>query len=179
MRDRFLRHLEAVREPLTAYVRSLLWNSSDLADALQSTLLTAFEKFCAFEEGTNFRAWVFQIATHTVFNLNRKHAPRDVPPPDLAESLEHEVAYDQLLKDPDVVLTHVDDEIRRAVRELTEPERAALLLVSVGGVSCREAASILDMPIGSVMGYLGRARVKLRSHLAMYARDRGLLKEAP
>lgn len=179
MRDRFLRHLEAVREPLTAYVRSLLWNPSDLGDALQSTFLTAFEKFRRFEEGTNFHAWIFTIATHTTFNLNRKQAPRRVPPPDLAETLEQEVAVEALLRDPDVVLVHVEGEIRSAVRDLPEAERAALLLVSVGGVSCREAASILEMPIGSVMGYVGRARAKLRARLAMYARGLGLLEETP
>lgn len=174
LRARFLGHLAHVREPLTAYVRGLLWNPSDLPDALQSAFLVAFRKFGAFEEGTDFRAWIFRIATLTVFGMNRKAGtPLPIPEEVPAEvELDREYAYDEILRDPDRLLQSFDDDVRRAVLALTEPERAALLLVSVGGFRCREAADILDMPIGSVMGYVGRARGKLRERLAEFARGR-------
>lgn len=177
-RSRFLTHAERVREPLTAYCRRLLWNGSDLNDALQTTLLTAFQKFSDFEEGTDFRAWVFRIATLTVFNLNRRGtdtAPLPEPEQISAEAeLEREYAYDEILREPDRLMGALDDELARALKALPEPERAALLLMSVGAFKCREAADLLGMPIGSVMGYLARARGKLRERLAEYARSRGI-----
>lgn len=168
----FASHAERVREPLTAYVRGLLWNPSDLPDALQSTLLTAFRKFGQFD-GRDFRAWIFRIATLTVFGMNRGGEAAspltDVP---AEEELAREYAYEEILRDPERLLQNFDDEVRRAVLALTESERASLLLVVVAGFRCREAAEILEIPIGSVMGYLARARGKLRERLADLARGR-------
>jgi RNA polymerase sigma-70 factor (ECF subfamily) len=165
----FLAQAERVRGPLTAYLRGLVWNPSDLPDALQTTLLTAFRKYGEFD-GADFRAWIFRIATLTAFSVNRGKettTQEDVP---IETELEREYAYEDLLRDPDRLLQSFEDELRRAVLGLTGPERAALLLVIVGGFKYREAASILDMPIGSVMGYVARARGKLRERLAEYAR---------
>lgn len=178
-RERFLAHLERVRGPLTAYVRSLLWRGDGLSDALQVILMTAFEKYAAFEEGTDFRAWVFRIATLQVFNLNRKHGreepsiPEGAEPVDPATALEREWTYEEILHDPDRLLDRMEDEVRAAVRRLPPNERAVLLLVSVGGFTSREAAEIMSIPHGSAMGYVGRARGRLREALAEYARTRG------
>jgi len=174
LRARFLGHLEAVREPLTAYVRGLLWNPSDLPDALQSAFLTAFGKFAQFQEGTDFHAWVFRIATLTVFSMNRKTEPSLATPEEVPAEVEidREFAYDEILHDPERVLEHFDDEVRRSLLSLPENERAAFLLVIVGGFKYREAAEILEIPIGSVMGYAGRARRKIRERLAEFARGR-------
>lgn len=171
---RFLRHLESVRQPLTAYVRGLLWNRSDLDDALQATLLTAYRRFPDFQEGTEFRSWIFRIASLTVFGMQRRRKPPAEPeePVPVDVALERELAYEDLLREPDRLLDRFDDEVRRAVLALTEPERAALLLVAIGEFKCREAAAILDMPLGSVMGYLGRARSKLRERLVHYAEEK-------
>ncbi len=173
VRDRFLAYLEPVREPLTSYVRGLVWNPSDLGDALQSTMFVAFSKVREFREGTDFKAWIFRIATLTVFGINRNHETPVASAEIAAEAeLEREYAYDELLQDPDRLLQNFDQEVRRAVLELPGPERAALLLVSVAGFKCREAAEALEMPIGSVMGYLARARGRLRERLADHARGR-------
>jgi RNA polymerase sigma-70 factor (ECF subfamily) len=176
----FLRLAEGVKGPLTAYLRGLLRNPSDLPDALQSTLLTAFRKFGDFHTGTDFRAWVFRIATLTAFDMLRRQtpivAPADVP----AEvELEREYAYEEILNDPERVLQSFDDDVRRALLALTEQERAALLLVSVTGCRAREVAEILDMPLGSVMGYVGRARGKLRERLAEFARQQRIAGRRP
>lgn len=181
IRDRFLDHVERIRAPLMAYLRGVLLNPSDLPDALQSALLTAYRRFSEFQEGTEFRAWVLRIATLTAFETNRKagavHAlPEDVP----AEvELEREYAYEEILREPERMLQTFDQDVRRAVLELTEHERAALLLMTAAGCRGREAAAVLDMPMGSVMGYVARARGKLRERLAEFARERGLLGRSP
>lgn len=182
----FLAKLESVKAPLTAYVRQLLWNPSDLDDALQTTVLTAFQKFSSFQDGTDFRSWVFRIASFTVFNINRKSAtiiPTDVEQAEIETpieiQLEREQIYDELLQQPERLLQTFDEDVRRAVLTLAEHERAVLLLVTIGEFRCREVADILEMPIGSVMGYLARARAKLREYLAEFARKRGWVRRTP
>lgn len=177
--DEFAALAERFRGPLAAYVRGLLWDPVELPDALQATLLVAFEKFAEFERGTNFGAWIFRIATNVVFNLNRKARRPEPPAVELAESLDLEAAYEEVLKDPEPILQRVDGDLRRAFVELNDAERASLLLVTVCGVTCREAASVLSMPIGTVMGNLARARGKMRQRLAAVARSRGWVREAP
>ena len=136
---------------------------------------------------TSFKAWIFQIATYEIFNLNRKHArewrlrvPWDEELVDhaghkmdpLAE-LEREAAYDLVLRDPELPAQALDAELQSAIASLPPPERSVLLLRIIGEFSTSETAQMLHMPVGSVMGYLGRARRKLRLALADYARAAG------
>jgi RNA polymerase sigma-70 factor (ECF subfamily) len=139
-------------------------------------LATAYEKFTGFEEGTDFRAWVFRIATFTLLNQNRRWKkeatlPLDEEPVAWEAELERECRYEELLNDPERVLGQLDGELRRAILELTERERVVLLLTAVGGFTCQEAASLLEIPMGSVMGYLARGRAKVRERLACAVRS--------
>ena len=74
LRRSFEAELAAVRAGLLAYGRHLLRRREDLPDALQTILLTAYRRFEEFRPGTSFKAWIFQIATYEIFNLNRKAA---------------------------------------------------------------------------------------------------------
>lgn len=179
---RFLDQVERLRPRLVALCRHLLWESADLEDALQTILTTAFEKFDQFESGTDFRSWMFRICTHVVFNFNRRSARErerfvsyDDEVLDIVAELQREYAYDELLRNPDRVLAHVGDEMHSALLALAPPERSVFLLKMIGELSCREIAETLQMPMGSVMGYLARARGKLRTHLCEYARQYGFL----
>ncbi len=179
--DRFERAVAPVRPELAAYARHLLWRKDDLPDALQSILLTAYRRFPEFETGSNFRAWIFRIATYEVFNRNRRTdrdrrrmMPLDEQDAPAAE-LEAEIHYDELLRRPEVLECALDAELVAALRRLGASELVVLLLRVLGGFSTLETARMLDMPAGSVMGFLGRARRKLRLALAGYARTRGWL----
>lgn len=190
LRRSFEVELATVRAELLAYGRHLLRRREELPDALQTILLTAYRRFEEFRPGTSFKAWIFQIATYEIFNLNRKSArewklrvpwdeeeidrPRGESDP-LAE-LEREGACDQLLRDPEVLARVLDAELQGAIASLPPKERAVLLLRIVGGFSTSETARMLSMPAGSVMGLLGRARRKLRLSLADYAREAGILR---
>ena len=190
LRRSFEAELAAVRAGLLAYGRHLLRRREDLPDALQTILLTAYRRFEEFRPGTSFKAWIFQIATYEIFNLNRKAArewklrvPWDEEEmnaaggePDPLAELEREGAYDRLLHDPDALARALDAELQDAIAALTPKERSVLLLRIVGGFSTSETARMLSMPAGSVMGFLGRARRKLRLSLADYAREAGILR---
>lgn len=183
LRRSFEAELAAVRAGLLAYGRHLLRRREDLPDALQTILLTAYRRFEEFRPGTSFKAWIFQIATYEILNSNRKHArERKVLAPwegehaDVLVELQRETSYDELLHDPERLGEVLDAQLLVAIEQLSANERAVLLLRILGGFSTAETSGILSMPAGSVMGFLGRARRKLRLSLADYARESGILR---
>lgn len=189
MRDakaEFLALCEPLRGPLLGFCRHAVWRAADAEDLLQGALLTAWRRFDDFRPGTNFRAWVFRIAALQALNLNRRtlrDARTEVEPPppspDVVDMLERECDYDALLAAPDAVLHRFSGEIRGALERLTPNERAVLLLRAVGDLAYREIAETLAMPMGSVMGFLSRARRRMREALAAAAHAGGLRVESP
>lgn len=174
----FLRQLEACKNELMAFCRSLLWEKQDLEDALQEVLLRAVKAFPQFREGTRFKAWLFRVATHTLYNINRKGrsngpevTPRPSPAQDLVVELSLEEAYESILKNPERVTFSLRGELRRAVELLNDTERTVFLLRSLCDLKYQEISEALAIPLGSVMGNLGRARAKLRKALVEFSHE--------
>lgn len=177
-RKRFTELLSPYQSGLVAYIRHLLWQKQDLEDALQSVLLQTCRKFDKFRVDTNFKAWIFQIATFVVFNRNRRYKkemqvksmlqPDEIADPaDLWEDLD----YRKLLKGSPTIMDKMSQEIKDSISVLNPNERGVFLLRSLGGLDYKEIARILAMPVGSVMGHLARARYKLREKLFAYAKQ--------
>jgi RNA polymerase sigma-70 factor (ECF subfamily) len=181
-RELFLTLLLPLQRSLEVYCRRMLRNPSQVEDVLQSAVMEAFARFDRYVEGTNFRAWMFRFVTLEIFNRNRKKEPalfRDCPeeiaavqrPEDLPED-----AVAGLLEDPSRVLEHLEDQVVEALWQLTTSERAVLLLRAIAEFSYHEMHEILSIPLGSVIGYLSRARLKMRRSLTAYAAQRGLFR---
>lgn len=181
--EAFLAHVGPLRPQLIAYGRRMLRDPQGLQDVLQSTLKIAYAKFDLYAEGTNFRAWIFRILALEAFQANQRHerleqeVALDAVSEDLVAALEREFDYDHFLEKLDTVYEHLETPLERALLGLPPRERSALLLRAVGGFSYKEIAQVLEIPVGSALGYLSRARAKLRRELAAYAAERGLLKE--
>ena len=182
--DRFLALLKPIERDLETYCRRLIWKPEEAADAVQNSVLRAYSAFDRYREDASFRAWMFKILTREAFALNRKHAritrhELQLDPGDLAELPAHNAqdnkpgatALSEELNDM------LDADLSAGLKTLTDMERAVLLLRSVGELRYREIADSLDIPIGSVMGNLARARQKMRSVLARSARRRNLTQE--
>ncbi|MBI3872707.1 MAG: RNA polymerase sigma factor [candidate division Zixibacteria bacterium] len=181
--EEFTGELERIRPRAIAYCRHMLWNREELDDVLQTAIAIAYQSFTRFESGSSFQAWFFRICTNVVHNSNRRGAretdrfmPATVEELDIVAELEREYAYEELLRHPERVLSRVGDEMNAALMSLTLPERTVFLLKTIVELSCREIASTLEMPMGSVMGYLTRARGKLRHALSEYAKKEGILR---
>ena len=181
--DTFLALLRPLEGPLEVYCRRMLRDRSQVEDVLQSAVAAAFAAFDRYAEGTNFKAWIFRFVTLEIFNRNRKFEP--VPfgevPADLAAEESWELvamgdAFEAMLEDPNALLEHFDDVVVEALERLAPLERAALLLRAIGGFSYREIHELLPIPVGSVIGYLSRARKRLRIALVDYATQRGLFR---
>src|SRR5215468_8933604 len=146
----------------------LLGNSPGADDVVQDVYLQAWKSFHQFELGTNCRAWLFKILFHTLNHYRRKWLNiRMVKDSD--EILEHAAASQPPLPE------HItDEELLAALAEVPQDFRAVVLLVDVEEFSYKEAAGILNAPIGTVMSRLSRGRRLLRERLAGVAQSYGI-----
>lgn len=166
---RFLDLLRPLRSELEGYARRMVWNDSDVEDAIQNAVSRAFQAFDRYRDGTNFRAWMFKILTNETFALNRKYAriaklefrlePEEL---EALPALEKAVEYAEWLLSPEALNDALDDTILSALKTLSENERSVLLLRAIGDLSYAEIAEGLDMPLGTVMSHLARARKQTR-----------------
>ncbi|MBI4662456.1 MAG: sigma-70 family RNA polymerase sigma factor [Verrucomicrobia bacterium] len=167
--ERFLELLRPVERDLEVYCRRLFWNEQETLDAIQNAVLRAWAAFDRYHENASFRAWLFKILTNEVFALNRKYARiaqsefhLDARQMDLLPALEQAAAYTDWLLSPEALRDALDQDLIAALRTLTETERAVLLMRGIGNLRYREFSDSLDIPLGSVMGHLARARRKMR-----------------
>ncbi|MEX2316354.1 MAG: sigma-70 family RNA polymerase sigma factor [Pirellulales bacterium] len=178
---RFLRHLEPLKAALEAYCRRSVYDPNAVEDVLQEAVGKAFRDFHLYAEGTNFRAWIFRYlnleiyAGNRSFHRERREALAEEP---IIENV-WELAIDEpiierLLQQPERVLSQCDDALAEAIGELSPLERSVLLLRAIGQFKHREIAGILEVPMGTIMSALSRARARLRLRLAEYAREHGL-----
>jgi RNA polymerase sigma-70 factor (ECF subfamily) len=162
--ERFLARVRPLQRELEVYCRRLIWEPQEVPDAIQNTLLRAFAAFDRYREEASFSAWIFTILTREVFALNRKHAriakfEYQVEPEELDETaggLASEAVEGEDWMEEDLAL---------GLRTLTDVERAVLLMRALNGFRYREIGEALEIPIGSVMGYLARARQKMQGAL--------------
>ena len=170
--DRFLALLKPIERDLENYCRRLIWEPQEASDALQNAVMRAFAAFDRYVETASFRAWIFKILTREAFALNRKHAriarhEFQLDPEELAGLA---LAGDSDQRDQPLSAQALQEiletNLSAGLKSLTETERAVLLLRAIGGLRYREISESLEIPLGSVMGNLSRARQKMRACIA-------------
>jgi RNA polymerase sigma-70 factor (ECF subfamily) len=160
-------------------------NAEDAEDLVQETYFKAYKHYDKFEAGTNIKAWLFRILKNSFINNYRK---RQAQPPqsafsEIEESLENLVAHQdagQRIKDPEqeILDTILDEDVQKAIDALNEDYRLVIHLVDLEGFSYKEAAEILEVPVGTVMSRLYRGRRMLEQVLLKYAREHGYLRSS-
>jgi RNA polymerase sigma-70 factor, ECF subfamily len=139
---------------------------ADADDLVQDTYLKAFRAADQFERGTNLKAWLFTIL-HNTFRNSRRH---DVRSPIDVDSETVERAADVMAQDqtPEQLLTRdlLDADLQAAVDALPDSFRQAVWLRDVEEFSYAEIASILGVPIGTVMSRISRGRRMLFEKLS-------------
>jgi len=138
---------------LRRYARALVGDRAGADDLVQDTLERAWAKLHLYRRGTDLRAWLFTVM-HNV-HVNRVRAAR---PTDMLEEEMPELA--QRASQGDALLVR---DLDRAISRLPAEQRAVLLLVTLEEMSYETVARTLDIPIGTVMSRLSRAREKLRT----------------
>jgi RNA polymerase sigma-70 factor, ECF subfamily len=141
----------------------LTGNDHDAQDVAQEASLRAFKYFGNFH-GENARAWLLTIVRNSFYNWLKKNRP-----PELAGALDDEaLAVEDVSANADNSnLQGADAEtVRRAIAELPVEFREIIVLREMEGLSYKEIAESSDLPIGTVMSRLARARKRLQQRLA-------------
>ncbi len=157
-------------------------NAEDAEDLVQETYLKAYKYYDKFEPGTNLKAWLFKILKNTFINGYRKR--QNQPPQsafsDIEESFESlvsdEAGRNSKTPEEEVLDKVLDEDVQEALSSLSEDYRMVIDLVDLEGFSYKEAASILEVPVGTVMSRLYRGRRMLEQALLLYARGHGYLR---
>jgi RNA polymerase sigma-70 factor (ECF subfamily) len=137
---------------LRRYARALVGDRATADDLVQDTLERAWSKLHLYRRGTDLRAWLFTVMHNVHVNRLRAVRPTDPLEDEMPELAQRATQGDALM---------VRD-LERAVAVLPEAQRQVLLLVALEDLSYEETARVLEIPIGTVMSRLARAREKLR-----------------
>jgi RNA polymerase sigma-70 factor (ECF subfamily) len=144
-----------------------LWltrNQAEAEDLVQETFTKSLRAFDSFQSGTNFKAWIFRILRNSFLTTRTGiAASRTVFLEDHPETLDSTSAGPT----PEDNLIRLDNQavLHAALEQLPPPLREALLLCDVDEIKYKDIAGILDVPIGTVMSRISRARSALRQLL--------------
>ena len=149
----FRKELTTLIPHLRAFARSLCGNPTLADDVAQDTVLKAWDKRDSFKPDSNLKAWTFTILRNQFYSVKRR-SWRAIP-------LEPEVAEQTI-----IAATNPDDsvrlnELRRALNELSDDQREAIILVGASGMSYDEAAQICGVKTGTIKSRVSRARKDL------------------
>jgi RNA polymerase sigma-70 factor, ECF subfamily len=158
------------------FALSLTRDAADADDVVQETFLRAYRSWHTFQPGSDARRWLFTI-TRNVFLRSRERERRHVEleDGDLEALNTFVAASDQVRDGSDQILSRIDlaPALQRALNELDEPFKSAVVLVDLEDQSYEAASQILGVPIGTVRSRLFRGRRILQDKLLTYARDAG------
>ncbi len=151
--DSIIDELAAMRR----YARALACDYQDADDVVQEALVRAIERDDTYERGRGRRRWLLAIVHNVFVSAVRRKA---------AEKRRDERFAETQVVDTDAALEHRArlTKIARSFAALPEHQRAVLHLTAVEGLSYRECAELLGVPVGTIMSRLARARAALREH---------------
>lgn len=152
---------------LRAFARTLCGDRDGADDLCQEALTKAWQSRNSYQPGTNFKAWLFMILRNQFYS-DRRRSWRQRPWDDSVAERLHVVPESQ-----NAALNLQD--MNRALRQLRDEQREALILVGAGGFSCEEAAKICECAVGTIKSRVARARATLVETL----NGRGLQPLAP
>ena len=139
-------------------------NQAEAEDLVQETISKSLRAFDSFQPGTNFKAWIFRVLRNT-FLTSRTGiaASRTVfleDHPDLLET-----TSDSLTPEDHLIRLNNQAAVNNALEQLQPPLREVLLLCDVEELKYKDIAAVLDVPIGTVMSRISRARRALQQLL--------------
>ncbi|WP_226963571.1 sigma-70 family RNA polymerase sigma factor [Nostocoides sp. F2B08] len=161
----FREHVEPEIEVMLRVALSLTRERADAEDLVQESLIRALRALDSFD-GRHPRAWLLTIVRRTHLNMNRRRRPDPVGDWDVLGDQRPAFGAGTA---PSAEQAHLDatlsSRLTDALEDLDPKFRSVVVLVDVHDLSYAEAAAVLDVPVGTVMSRLSRARNRLRAAL--------------
>ncbi len=166
--DQFAARFERAAPVLWCVAAGVLGSRDAAEDAVQDAALQAMASLTTFRANTDFTAWMAKIVRFTALNQMRRvrRAPKlfdpDMPDPTAP------VANTPLVSEVGVILpdqTALDDHVLNGLNGLDETQRTCLLLRTILELAYREIGKMLDIPKGTAMSHVHRARQQLVDQL--------------
>ena len=151
------RELRACLKVIRRFAYTLSGSIADADDLMQATVVRVLEK--GVPADADVQRWSYRVCRNLWIDMSRANRVRN-------DWTEEQAYLDNAVVDGQRVVEAAITfgEMTEAMRALPEDQRALLTLVAVDGLSYREAAELLDIPIGTVMSRLSRARATLAAH---------------
>ncbi|MCP4571548.1 MAG: RNA polymerase sigma factor [bacterium] len=144
--------LEPVYQDAVRFARGLAGSKADGDDLLQDALMRAMRGFDRLRDRSRFRAWLFRILSNAHRNQVRKATLRRWLTLDQARqtAAPRELCYEE------------KEAVRQALQGVPRPQREALVLFEVVGLSIEEIAAVQDSSLSAAKSRLARGRIRLR-----------------
>jgi len=155
----FLPHLDAAYN----LARWIVHNDQDAQDIVQEAFIRAFKGFQGFRGG-NGRAWLLTIVRNTAYTWMNKRMPDQKLVPYVEERHANIISIDQSTNES--VLEKRRQDLSDALKRLPSEFREVIVLYEIEGLSYKELALSLGVPVGTVMSRLSRARRRLQQDFA-------------
>jgi RNA polymerase sigma-70 factor (ECF subfamily) len=178
-----LGHLEALRH----FALQLSKDEQYTNDLVQETMLKACRYFHTYKEGTNCRAWLFQICKNSYINDFRRKRLEPVPV-DFQEEASRSAGDEGELRevrpmfaDEPFSTLHaglLSDEVAQALTAIPVDYQTAVILSDIEGHTYEEIADFMQSPIGTIRSRIHRGRRMLAEQLREYAHEQGYLSPA-
>jgi RNA polymerase sigma-70 factor (ECF subfamily) len=157
IRNQMVAHLPRLRR----FTLSLTGNAADADDLVQDTVERALANLHRWEQGTRLDSWMFRIAQNLFIDQVRAKKRRRAVVSENLEAAEN-VATDGVRAAHSAIAFA---RMKQALGELPEEQRSAVALVLIDGMSYRDAAEVLGVPIGTLTSRLARARTALAARV--------------
>jgi RNA polymerase sigma-70 factor (ECF subfamily) len=155
--ETFLPHLDAAYN----LARWLTRDPADADDVVQEAYMRAFRFFDGFQ-GEDGRTWLLKIVRNTCYTWLQKNRPREI-----VYELDEEMHIAETGNPEKDLLANLErQELRRLVEELPPSNREIVVFRDIEGLSYKEIAAITELPLGTVMSRLARARKRLQATAA-------------
>ncbi len=149
------------------FAQWLTQNRDEAEDLVQETYMRALKGFASYQQGTNFRAWIYRILRNT-FLTSRSGLREKVTVP--IDDEDHELPAVSPTPESEMLARADLQLVQNALEQLPVSFREVILLCDVEEMSYREMAETLLIPVGTVMSRLSRARKAMRELLASEVR---------
>ena len=184
----FERSVLGVLPDLVSAAQRLTRNAADAEDLVAEAVAKAWLGLATLKERDRFRGWIFRILTNE-FLATRRSQPSGVKQESLPEEGGSEFSLFEQLHQPfllwwgnpekEFLDKLLREDLVRAIDSVPETFRVVVILADIQGLSYREIAEALGVPVGTVRSRLARGRSHLQKALWEHARDAGVIPRAP